>query len=152
MGDFLLQLSMEKGNFRRWEAIPVTLSFKNVGEREIRLDGILPLRDSANPPYLEIEADDGRLIRVESGVPPRLMTKEPIVIPPGKSVVLLHVDLIDCAGWIRTRRGAERGDYGETVDPLGSRMIPGRYEVRGHFHPTPQDYRSATEPVGFDIL
>jgi len=152
MGDFLLQLSMEKARFKRWEAIPVTLSFRNAGAEEIRLDGILPLRDSANPPYLEIEADDGRLIRIESGVPAKLMSEEPIVIAPGKSVVLLHVDLLDCAGWIRTRRGAERGDYGDTVDPLGPKMVPGEYEIRGIFHPTPESYRSATEPVGFVIL
>ncbi len=152
MGDFLLRLSLEKDSFKRWETIPVTLSFKNVGAEEIRLDGILPLRDSAHPPYLEIEADDGKLIRVESGVPARLMTEEPIVIAPGKSVVLLHVDLLDCAGWVRTRKGAERGDYGDTVDPLGPRLVPGRYEVRGHFGPTPQEYQSATEPVGFVIL
>jgi hypothetical protein len=152
MGDFLLRLSMEKDSFKRWETIPVTLSFKNVGAEEIRLDGILPLRDSAEPPYLEIETDDGKLVRVESGVPARLMTAEPIVIAPGKAVVVLHVDLIDCAGWIRSRKAAERGDYGETVDPLGPRLVPGKYEVRGHFHPTPQDYRSATEPVGFEIL
>ena len=151
MGEFMLRLSMEKDSFRRWETIPVTLRFKNVGKEEIKLDGILPMRNSANPPYLEIETDDGRLIRVESGVPPKLMTEEPIIIPPEKSVVLLHVDLIDCAGWIRTRKGAERGDYGETVDPLGPKLIPGRYELRGHFHPTPQSYWSATEPVAFDI-
>ena len=152
MGDFLLQLSMEKDRFKRWETIPVTLRFKNVGAEEIRLDGILPMRASANPPYLEIEADDGRLIRIESGVPAKLMSEEPIVIAPGKSVILLHVDLLDCAGWIRTRKGAERGDYGDTVDPLGPKMIPGEYEIRGHFHPTPQSYWSATEPVGFVIL
>jgi hypothetical protein len=74
-----------------------------------------------------------------------------IVIAPGSSVVLQHVDLIDCAGWIRTRKGAERGDYGDTVDPLGPKMVPGEYEIRGHFHPTPQSYWSATEPVSFVI-
>jgi len=148
---FQLVLILEKDKFGRGESIPVTLRFDNVGATPITMDGILPQRDSASPPYLEIESSDWRLIRVETGIPRDLMNERPIELDPGESVVLMQVDLTDVGGWVRSEEGATRGDYGKTVNRLEPELRPGRYAISGHFRPTPARYVSSTEWVPFEI-
>ncbi|MBW1870628.1 MAG: hypothetical protein JRJ19_01095 [Deltaproteobacteria bacterium] len=151
-GEFQLVLVLEKETYRRGESIPIVLRFNNVGQTTIELDGILPQRNSANPPYLEIESSDWRLIRVDTGIPRALMNDRPIIISPGRGVVLLQVDLNEAGGWIRSEEGATRGDFGKNLDRVGPELRPGKYSISGHFHPTPQHYWSSTEGVPFKVV
>ncbi len=148
---FQLLLGIDKIVFRRAESIPVTLRFDNVGSEPITLEGIIPKSGSAGPPFLEIEAPNGRFMRVETGIPRELANDKPVVIEPGRSCLLLQVDLVDVPAWIRTEEGAARGDYGKTVNRLGPELRPGNYAISGHFHPTPQRYQSDTDSVIFTI-
>jgi hypothetical protein len=148
---FHLSLVLEAREYRVGESIPVNMRFNNDSDEMIRLDGILPLRSSANPPYLDIEAHDGRLIRIEHGIPRELMTKKPIVIRPHQSVSLIQLDLPDAPAWIRTREESSQGEFGKDVARLAPELLPGDYSISGHFHPTPQAFWSDTEWIPFTI-
>lgn len=149
--DFHLSLVLEAREYRVGESIPVSLRFNNTGDETIRLDGILPLRSSANPPYLDIEVHDGRLIRIEHGIPRELMTRKPIVIRPHQSVSLMLLDLPDAPAWIRTRQESSQGQFGRDVARLAPELTAGDYSISGHFHPTPQAFWSGTEWIPFSI-
>lgn len=148
---FVLAVSLERDVFRRGEPIAVSLRFDNVGKTVIEMDGILPLREDAAPPCLEVDGDDGRQIRVEHGVSRGLMTTDPLVVQPGRSMLLMYVDLLDAPGWVRSLKERQNGEPGRSFDRLASCLIPGDYSIRGNFQPTPGRYRSTTEWVPFTI-
>ena len=150
-GGFHLSLTLEAQNFKAGDSIPISLRFNNASDSVIRLDGILPMRSSANPPYLDIQDHDGRLIRVEHGIPRELMSKKPIVVQPHRSVVLIQLDLPDAPGYIRTRDQIDLGLPGRDFARLAPELTPGDYSISGHFHPTPQSFWSDTELIPFTI-
>ncbi len=57
-GDFLLMLELDQSTFYKTTSFPYKLCFQNTGTKTIALDGILPYRQSANPPYICIWSND----------------------------------------------------------------------------------------------
>ena len=145
-GDFELELRMEKSAFGKGEPIRALLVFRNTGNRTITLDGILPMRTSANPPTLEITTPDGgRLRSYGNGVPTALLTDKPIVVKPGETIALIDADLRSLSGSVHPP--GEEGRQGTFKE----RLQEGQYQIRGRFDPTPQVYWSRTAPLKFEI-
>lgn len=145
-GDFELVLKMQKTAFTEQEPIHVVLVFRNTGDKIITLDGILPMRQSANPPTVDVVTPDGgRLRSYGDGVPNGLMTNGPIVLNPGKEVILIDADLRSLTGSVHPPgKDGKQGAFRE-------KFVRGKYQITGRFDPTPQIYWSKTEPLEFEI-
>lgn len=143
---FELVLRMEKLTFKQGEPVRVFLIFRNRGTTPIKLDGIWPMRQSANPPMLKVTLPDGGLLRsYGDGVPKHLMTNQPIVVEPKKEVVLIDADLRSLSGAVHPPGG--EGQQGTFKDKLGK----GKYQIMGEFAPTPQNFCSRTNSLAFEI-
>jgi hypothetical protein len=145
-GDFELELRIERPVFEVGEPIRVLLVFRNTGDKTITLDGILPMRQSANPPSLDVTTPDGgRLRSYGDGVPNALLTDKPIVVEPGKTITLVDADLRSLSGSVHPP--GKEGHQGTFKEQLHA----GKYQISGRFAPTPQIYWSRTAPLEFQI-
>jgi len=146
-GDFQLVLELSKFEYRRGEPISVRLLLRNTGRKVIRLDGILPFRNIANPPALEISGPDSRRIRTYGvGIPQSLLNDKPIVLESGDSVVLIDADLLTLSGSVHN--GNNPGKEEKDLRPF---FVPGGYEIFGRFEPSPQIYSGSTSSLEFKI-
>lgn len=146
MEKFELILKMEKTVFVKGEPIRVVMVFHNTGTKTIKLDGIMPMRQSANPPCVVVTTPDGgRLQSYFDGIPKYLMTDAPIVVDPGKDIILIDADLRYFSGSIFPP--GKIGHPGAFKEKLGK----GKYQITGRFDPTPQTYWSQTKPLSFEI-
>ena len=140
-------MEVTKTTYRYGEAIPVKLLFKNTGTKVIKLDGILPLRNSANPPALEITGPNSRRIRTYGdGLPKSLLDDKPIVVKPRESVVLIDADLLELSGAIHD--GPNPGEPKENLKPFFGK---GEYGILARFEPSPQIYWGKTSSLRFTI-
>jgi hypothetical protein len=126
-----LRLTLEREAHRRDAPIRFRLSFHNLGDTPVTLDGLLPMRASANPPHLEVSGPDGLRFRTQCGTVPALQSEAPIRIAPNQALVLMEGDLSTCEGL-----AAHAGGELRPVPALGPLLVAGRYEIRGSFHPT----------------
>ena len=149
-GDFLLVLEINRSTFNRNLTFPVKLYFRNTGMKTIILDGILPFRQSANPPYINIWSSDNIYYQINS-VSDGLLNDKKIIIEPEKQVVLIQGDLTQISGTIYHMDSTGVSFEPEQVDNLGSMIEPGTYKIQGHFHPTPQIYYSDTDTIMFIV-
>ena len=147
-GDMELVLELPKARYDPNEAIPVKLMIRNTGRKAIRLDGILPMRSSANPPSLDIEAPGPRLIRLHhgDGIVRAVRNEKAIVVEPNETVVLIDADLRSLSGTVQDDKGEPR--YQKVLAPFFGN---GEYTIRGTFMPTPQVYSSSTPKARFWI-
>lgn len=138
-GDFLLVLALSDSHFTKESAFPFYLAFKNTGNKTITLDGILPLRSSAAPPFIDIWGNNARYrIGFFKDLQDGLLSDKKIVIRPGKQVYLIKGDLAQIGG----NPMSESVEY---VENVSSRIKKGKYYVQGYFYPTPRQYESQTE-------
>jgi len=145
-GDFLLILELSKSTFDKKSSFLFKLSFQNTGSRTIVLDGILPYRQSANPPYINIWSDDSTYYQINK-VSDDLLSEEEIIIEPEQQMILIQGDLNQVSGTVFRIENTGISYNSEDVDDLGFRLKSGEYKVQGHFHPTPQIYFSDTDTL-----
>ena len=91
-GDFLLILELNSSQFDKANPFAFFLAFKNTGDKTITLDGILPYRQSANPPYINLWVNDSIRYQINS-ILDNLHSDNKIIIEPGKQVNLIQGDL-----------------------------------------------------------
>ncbi len=147
-GDMELVLELPKARYAPNEAIPVKLMIRNTGRKAIRLDGILPMRSSANPPSLDIEAPGHRIIRLlhGDGIVQAVRNEKTIVVAPNETIVLIDADLRRLSGTVQDDNGEPK--YQKALGPFFGN---GEYTIRGTFMPTPQIYASSTPKARFRI-
>jgi len=147
-GDMELVLELPKARYAPNEAIPVKLMIRNTGRKDIRLDGILPMRSSANPPSLDIEAPGHRIIRLlhGDGIVRAVRNEKTIVVAPNETIVLIDADLRRLSGTVQDDNGEPK--YQKVLAPFFGN---GEYTIRGTFMPTPQIYASSTPKARFRI-
>ncbi len=80
-GNFNFVLQLDKQNYSIGEQIYVLTYFANIGNKTITLDGILPYRQSASPPTVEIQLNDTLIFRTNNLLN-NLNNKNNIVIKP----------------------------------------------------------------------
>lgn len=146
-GDFLLILELDQATFDKTVSFPFSLSFKNIGTITITLDGILPYRQSANPPHINMWRNDTLFYQINT-ISNNLLNEDKITIEPEEQVILMQGDLAQTSGEIfyRLITGAS-----EEVGNLASAIKSGVYHIQGHFLPTPQIYGSDTDTLTFYV-
>jgi hypothetical protein len=147
-----LVLTSDKPRYRRGEPIRLTLRLENRTQTPITLKGILPLRNAANPPHLDITAANGTAIRIYphsgEGIPKAIYNDQPIVVPAKEAVTLLDLDL---AGLPASIRGPRDTHFMRRVERLGAVLQPGRYELVGRFLTQFPAYAGASAALVIDI-
>jgi len=149
-GDFQLVLELDKPRYLLNESIQTKLYFENIGEKTITLDGILPERNSANPPRLSIWTNNGNRFEINKLLD-NLQNDNKIVINPGKSVMLMQNDLTQVGGVILHEDTSGVGYIAEELDKVYSKFEKGIYNIQAGFLPTPQIYSSITDTLTFMI-
>lgn len=150
-GDFQLVLAMEKFKYTLDEPISIKLYFSNIGEKTIYLDGILPYRQSANPPTIDIWAKNGKVFRIEK-ILDNLLNENDIYVGPDRHISLMQFDLMNTEGVLLVPDSLcsdclRRMEFTN----ISSEIVPDTYYIRAFFHPTPQIYGSITDTLTFVI-
>ena len=147
-GALRLMLTSDKARYRQCESVRVQLRLENTGSTLVVLQGIRPLRNSANPPKLELQATDGTTMRVDAvesgGIPRAIDTEQPIVVAPGRPVTLFDLDVTSAPAVIH---GPTDKMFQTRVDRLGARLVPGRYALRGDFFTQFPSFGGVSEPL-----
>ena len=86
-GDFILILELNSSQFDKVNPFSFILAFKNIGNKTITLDGILPYRQSANPPSIDIWVNDSIRYQINN-ILGDLSNDSKINIEPGQQVPL----------------------------------------------------------------
>lgn len=142
-GDFSLVLALSSSQFKKTSAFPFYLAFRNTGDKTITLDGILPYRNSASLPFIEIWSENGFRYTIGGlhDIEDNLQNDKQIVIRPGKQVYLIKGDLAQIGGEVAHLIPAEY------VEKIASRIENGEYHIQGFFGPWPQVYDSHTDTL-----
>jgi len=149
-GDFLLILELNSSKFDKANPFPFFLAFKNTGNKTITLDGILPYRQSANPPSIDLWINDSTRYQIDS-ILDKLLNDNNITIDPGQQVTLIQGDLTQIDGTLFHLDSTGISYDVEEVDNLSSKLKTGLYKIQGHFHPTPQIYFSDTDTITIKV-
>ncbi len=154
-GDFQLVLEMEKLTFKYNSPINIKVYFKNIGNKTITLDGILPFRNSANPPSISIWSDDKslRFHLSEYVIKENLLNSNDIIVEVGKSVTLIDFDLRHARGYQLYADTSGVGYNTEELTNIYSKFIKGNYNINASFWPGPKAfvYKSSTDTLQFKI-
>ncbi len=145
-GDFQLILELEKSHYPLNEPIIIKLNLKNIGHKTIVLDGILPYRQSANPPYIDVCMNNELHLRVEK-IMENLLNEDDIVIEPNNKVTLMYFDSTSIEGLILYQDTTEGRLIGEETDNIGTELVECQYHINASFGPTPQVYWSMTDTL-----
>lgn len=151
-GDFQLVLRLEKKEFTVGEPIRAKVLFRNIGKKTIVLDGILPMRNIANPPALALEQTQPERHRIRAygaGIPKELENENPITIEAGKSCILIDTDLLELQSGGHFFRGLSVDS--RSVTSLRSSLVEGSYRIWATFDPSPPVYWSRTDKMEFVI-
>ena len=149
-GDFQLVLEMEKSLYTLNEPILTKLYFLNIGEKTIILDGILPYRQSANPPTVDIWSSEGKRFRIVK-ILDNLLNENDIIIDPAIQITLMQFDLTNVEGFLLQQDTSGIGYVAKELNNIGPEIIKGIYYIRARFDPTPQIYWSTTDTLTFII-
>lgn len=149
-GDFNLVLELDKSFYSIGEPINLRSYLSNIGNKTIILNGILPYRQSANPPTIEVQLNDSLMFRTNNFLE-KLNNEKDIVVQPGKKVELNKFNLLNAEGQLMIlKKGTNlyQSTYASTIDDL---LKEGRYKIHAFFQPTPQIYWSITDTMEFVI-
>lgn len=130
----------------------LTLRLENLTREPITLKGILPFRNAANPPHLDITAANGSVIRFYphsgEGIPKSVYNDQPIVVPATAAVTLHDLDLAAMPADIR---GPTDAHAARRVQRLGPALWTDRYELIGRFFTQLPNYAGASAALVIDI-
>lgn len=145
-GDFQLVLEVNKFKYSQNKPILTSLYFKNIGHKTITLDGILPYRNIANPPSIDIWSNDTKRFQIDK-ILDNLLNDNKIKIDPDKYVMLMQFDLKNVPGFILTEDTTGIGYSAEESENIGNELKKSTYKLQAHFHPSPQIYSSDTDTL-----
>lgn len=149
-GDFLFILEIGKSIYSIHEPIIVQTYFSNIGSKTIVLDGILPYRQSANPPTIDIWLNDSILFRTNK-VLDNLLNENDIVVEPQNKIKLMRFNLLEVEGILMKRNTINDVYVGKDTSNIGSMFKKGTYKISAIFNPNPQAYWSMTDTLTFEI-
>lgn len=150
-GDFQFVLELEKLNFNYEESINIKVYFKNMGLKTITLNGILPFRNSANPPRIVIWAIDNSLRFQINEILQNLLNEDDIVVDIGKSVMLMNFDLTKVGGFQLEKDEFDVGYSATELENVYSSFSKGTYNIFADYWPTPVPYTTNTDTLTFTI-
>jgi hypothetical protein len=150
-GDFLLVLKLEKSTFSYKGSINVKVYFENIGSKQITLDGILPYRNTANPPRVNIWSVDETLRFEIFETLADLLNDSKITIHTRQSVMLMSFDLTNVNGFLLEKDTSGIGYSAKELENVYLSFKKGSYKITTDFWPTPQIYRSNTDTLTFTI-
>ncbi len=149
-GDFNLVLQLEKANYSIGEQINVLTYFFNIGDKTITLDGILPFRQSSNPPTVELQINDTIVFRTSKFLE-NLNNENEIIIEPNEKVELNKFNLLKVEGQLMILDKETNFYHGTDTISIEAALSKGSYKIHSFFHPTPQVYGSITDTLMFTI-
>jgi hypothetical protein len=148
--DFNFVLQLDKPVYSIGEQINVLTYFYNIGDKTITLDGILPYRQSANPPTVELQLNDTLIFRTNKFLE-NLNNENDIIIEPNGKVFLNKFDLLEVEGQLMILDKKTNFYYGADTSSIEAILSKGSYKIHSFFHPTPQVYGSITDTLTFTI-
>jgi hypothetical protein len=149
-GDFNFVLQLDKQVYSLGEQINVLTYFYNIGDQPIILDGILPYRQSANPPTVELRLNDTLIFRVTKFLE-NLNNENDIVIEPNEKLELNKFNLQQVEGQLMILDKETNLYHGVDTNSIEFILSKGSYKIHSFFHPTPQVYWSKTDTLTFTI-
>jgi hypothetical protein len=116
------------------------------------LDGILPYRNSSNPPRVIIWSTDGLLRFQIHEILPTLLNEDKIIVDIGKSVMLMNFNLTEVGGF-QLQEDEFGVVYSTTeLEKVYSSFSKGNYKICADFWPIPPvAYNCVTETLQFTI-
>ena len=149
-GDFNFVLQLDKQVYSIGEQINILTYFFNIGNKAITLDGILPYRQSANPPTVELQLNDTLIFRTNNFLE-NLNNENDIIIEPNEKVELNKFNLLQVEGQLMILNKENNLYHGVDTNSIESLLSKGSYQIHSFFQPTPQVYWSITDTLMFSI-
>lgn len=149
-GNFNFVLELNKPVYSIGEQINVLTYFFNIGDKTITLDGILPYRQSANPPTIEVQLNDSLVFRTCEFLE-NLNNENDIIVEPNKRIELNKFNLLNVRGQLMILNKENNLYYGSDTSTIESLLSKGLYKIHAFYQPTPQVYWSITDTLEFSI-
>ena len=147
MWDFQLVLELENSTYCINENFPVRVYLSNKGETAILLDGILPLRSSASPPYVNIWTKDGTKFQIDRYLE-SLNNDEIITIESGDTLQIMDFNLLDVGG---NYINQELDNEAQKVEHISELLFSSKYFINATFGPSPLIYQCVTDSIEFSV-
>jgi len=135
ISDILLVLILDKTHYTATEPIHAQLRLVNLKSRCIVVDGIVPYRNSANPPTIIIKNSVNEMAK-PNGIPQELLNEKAFVIHSGKSVIMFEADITKADGIVASEYSKDGYHKTAQVKSLRNWLQPGTYTISAFFHTT----------------
>ena len=139
-----LVLELNKARYDLNESIHIILYLENLGDSVITIAGVLPYRNIANPPTVNIWSENSVRFIVDE-ISENMQNDNIINIQPSKKKILMDFDLLRAHGFI-----VEADKDAKEFDDIGKQLIKGMYSTNAFFGSPPMGFCN-TDTIAFVI-
>jgi len=147
-----LEIKLDKKRYKVGEPIHVVMTWRNPTNYSLQVDGILPPRQSANPPSITITTQSGLRFspKGQAGIPVILMNDVPIKLSPYSSIVIFDSEITRMRMWSPSGANSKQSlDF--THLPIGHYKISGDFSASGYTGETWQAHFVTIIPAELEI-